>query len=275
MLIRFNPFVVFDGEETAGGAATPEAVEPAVTPPAATQPGPWASDLDTYFGDDSEAKAAADRYMREMIQPRMTQLETESAPARELYKDLIASPQETLAEVFSELYEDQPELVAKFASIWGDDEPEVEAAAATPPPAEDEPEWAKSARLREEAQRDADAVKAGEEAYHEVLAELREAHEELTDDDMELIHPFMASAPDPESAYAGYKAWEAKFAAKNGGVTPAEAAAEAVTAPPVLGSEAAVAATPPVARAYKDFDDAWDAWRAEEAVAAPPVVGSA
>ena len=255
-------------------AAVPAAVvEPAaVTPPAEPQPGPWAADLATYFGENAEAIAAADRYMRERIQPRMTQLETESAPARELYRDLIAKPQETLAEVFGELFDDQPELIEKFGAIWGEPEDVPVEPAAVTPPADDEPEWMRSAREREEAQREADAIKAGEEAYAEVLAELRAAHTDLTDADMDLIHPFMASADDPETAYAGYQKFKTEFAAAHG-ITPAEVT-EAVTPPPVLGSEAAVAAAPPIAKEYKSFDDAWDAWRAEEAVSPPPVVGS-
>jgi hypothetical protein len=90
---------------------------------------------------------------------------------------------------------------------------------------------------------------------------------------MELIHPFMASAPDPETAYAGYQTFKAQFAATHG-ATPADPV-DAPAPPAVLGSEGTVAATPPVAKDYKNIDEAMDDWFAERRAAAPPVVGSA
>lgn len=250
--------------------APPPVVE---TPPAApeTTPepanlGPWAGDLAEYFGENAEAIAAADRYMREKVQPARTQFETETAPARELYKDLIENPETTLAEVVEELW--GTEKAQQFATLFGEPEP-----ASTPAVPDEVPEWAKPLVEREQAARDAELAAQGQAEYERVLAELQAAHTDLTDADMELIHPFMASASgDPEAAYAGYQAFKAAFVAEHGATPAVE---PTPTPPPVLGAEGTAPSTPPVQKEYKTFDEAWDAWRAEEAAAPPPVVGSA
>lgn len=242
-------------EETSAAAAP----EPAA--PAAPQPGPWSSDLEQYFQDEA-ARTAADRYMREKVQPRMTQLETETAPARELYNDLLQDPAQTLADLVTEVFGE--DVGQKFTGLFGE---ETSAAPETPAePAAEIPDWAKP--IVEERER----AKA-EAEYNAALEQFKAAHQDLTDDDMELIHPFItATAGDLDAAYQGYSAWKERFTAAHG-VTPQVDPTPARTAPPVLGNQAAPAAAPPVEKNYKSIDEAMDDWFAEQK-SAPPVVGS-
>lgn len=247
--------------------------ETVVDPP--VNPGPWASDLATYLGDNAEAIAAADRYMREKVQPRITELEEGSAAARELYKDLIANPESTLAEVVTELYgEERPDVVEGFTKLF---EPAPEPTPRlTPPEPTAAPVAPEDAEMREwyQAKRDEEAREAQAAAYAELLQDMRTAHPDLDDTDMDLIHPFIASAQgDTEQAYAGYQAFQDQFKTKLGVTEPTPEPTP--TAPAVLGTTAAAAAAPPVVEQYKTYDEAWDAWQAEKATTAPPVVGSA
>ncbi len=253
------------------GAVTPP--EPVVEPPAAAvQPGPWAADLTEYFGDDAEAIAKADKYMREKVQPRITHLETESAPARELYKDLLANPEETLSAVFEELYGE--EKGAEFAALLTPAQAaEVVETVAAGAAEGDVPEWAKPLVEDHQARRDADLRKQGEDAYAATLAEMRTAHTDLTDADMELIHPFMhAAGGDPAVAYEGYKTFKTQFAAA-AGVAPAPAAPVAEP-PPVLGGPGAPAAAPPTSKTYRwdELGDAIDDFQSEMRAQSPPPV---
>ncbi len=252
------------------GAVTPPAVEPAAP---AVQPGPWAADLTEYFGDDAEAIAKADRYMREKVQPRITHLETDSAPARELYKDLLANPEETLSAVFEEIY--GQDKAAEFAALLTPAEAAavVEAAATGAADADEIPTWAKPLVERDQAARDAELREQGEQEYAATLTSMRAAHTDLTDADMELIHPFMAAAGgDTDVAYAGYQSFKAQFAAANGA---APVAADAVAdPPPVLGGPGAPAAAPPTAKTYRwdELGDAIDDFQAEQRAQTPPPV---
>lgn len=269
-------------------AAAAVAAAVAAVPPAVPA-SPWAADAAAYFGDNAEAIASFDRYMREKQQPYITELE--GHPGRELWKDLSNDAEGTLADVIGELYgEERPDIVEQFQALFAD--PAAAAAAvvepATTPAADEPPAWAQPLIERDQAQRDADARAAADNDYKQALTEMRAAHPELTDVDMGdgtaekpgLIHPFMAAASgDTEVAYAGYQAYLAQVKAMLG-VAPTEdekaaAAAAVAAAPPVLGGDGATAAAPPVTKEYKTFDDAWDDWQAERAQVAPPVVGSA
>src|SRR5690606_30809787 len=122
--------------------------------------------------------------------------------------------------------------------------------------------------------RDAEARKAGEQAYQEDLDALQAAHPDLTDEDMELIHPFIAAADsDTEAAYAGYQQFVQQFKARHG-ITPAEAEEETPAPPPVLGGQAAAPPTPPGEKKYTSIDEAMDDFFAEKRATPPPVVGS-
>jgi hypothetical protein len=261
----------YDGaEETAPDTPTPPATEAAVeTQP--VQPGPWAADLAEYFGDNQEAIAAADRYMREKVQPRITHLETESAPARELWKDLNNDADTTLATVVEELYGE--ETAEKFKAIFAASDGSEQAAAAAVEAAQTDevPEWAKPLLEKHETDRDAELREKQAAEYQEVLAEMRTAHPDLTDEDMDLIHPFMSAAEgDIERAYAGYKTYTDAFKARHG-VTPAEAE-ETKSPPPVLNGEGSPAAEPPVEKQYKNIDEALDDFFNERRTQTPPPV---
>lgn len=256
-----------------GAVETPPAAPVADTPP---NPGPWVADLAEFFTDDT-ARQAADRWMRERIQPRMTQLETETAPARELWSDITSDPLNTIRDLVEELYDE--DTAEKFMGLFGDPEEETPPAPPAEPAEGDIPEWAKPLIERERAQAQAAEREQQEQAYSTALGSLREAHPDLTDDDVGdgtpekpgLIHPFVhAQDGDMEAAYAAYKVWKDRFAELHG-VAPAST--ERPTAPPVLGGEAAVASTPPVVKRGQSMADAIDEFMAEQR-SAPPVVGS-
>jgi hypothetical protein len=104
VLRRFTfPLVTFDPNDVPSGEPVAEVTPPVVPEP---QAGPWASDLEAYIQDPA-ARAQADKFLREKIQPRTTKLEQESSqykPARELYDDLVNDPDNTLLAVATQLY---------------------------------------------------------------------------------------------------------------------------------------------------------------------------
>jgi hypothetical protein len=262
----------------ASPAAEAAVAETVAAAPPVVQPGPWAADLEAVFEVLPEehraaAIAASDTYMREKVQPRITHLETETAPARELYKDLLADADTTLATVIDEVYGE--ETAAAFKALLDGGATPAEATAVVEAVAEGEevPAWAKPLVEKHQAQTDAELREQQDAEYKEVLAELQTAHPDITDEDLTLIHPFMSAAGgDIERAYAGYTAYTEAFKARHG-ITPAEAAeAETAEPPPVLGSEGAAAAPPPIEKVYKTFDEAWDDFAAERRAQAPPPV---
>jgi hypothetical protein len=238
------------------------ASQPAPTAPAPPAPAdaPWSADLREYLGDNDEALAAADRYMREKVQPRMTQLEQTDAPAQRLYKDLTdpAKVDLTVAAVVQQVYGE--EVAEKFVALFGDGEeltPEATAAAVqtaqeTPPEVDPEEqarqEWIDAQRAQE--QRDAD-----DREYNEQLdAIIAEPEFKLQERDRDLLTPFMASSDTVGEAVAKYHAYVASFQQAHG-ITPAEANEGQPPAPPTLGSAGAPAATPPVAPKYEKWED--------------------
>lgn len=272
MLLK--PYIVFEAPEaTPAAEAAPVVAEAAAeavaeaTPAEApvVNPGPWAADLNEYFGENAEAIAAADRYMREKVQPRMTELETGFKPARELYDDFTAQPQETLLDIIEELYgEERAQAFEKLLS----------AEAAETPPAED----AETTPLPPEVQAlvDQDRERKQAEQYQQFTDAIKTEYG-LDDDDIALIHPHIVSASgDAEKAVASYRAYVAKFTAKHG-VTPAEAEA-AEAAPATLGADGTAVATPPgTAKVYKDYSqlgDAVDDFLAANSKGAPSTVGA-
>ncbi len=248
-----------------------EAPAPVVEAPASepANAGPWAADLSEYFGDNAEGIAAADRYLREKVQPRMTTLETEAKPALELLKDFQSQPQETFLDVFEEVYGE--ERASQFEVFLKNEAPAPEATKEDGPAL---PPEVQEMLAERQATKDA-------EAYQEFLEGLKTTDTALTDDDIRFIHPFVQSANgDAEAAVAGYreyeKAFEAKVLAKHN-VTPAGEPAPP-DAPATLGADGTATVTPPGAtKEYKTYDqlgDAFDDFIAEGRKAAPAPVGS-
>lgn len=257
-------------------AAPVDPPEPTTPPPAETQPGPWASDLAQYI-EDENARAAADRYLREKVQPRITQLEQAAAPAEasELWTDLNADPASTLNALIETVY--GSDFAQQYAALFdGGEEPETSpepAAAATTTDAalaalsdEDREALAWAREQRVESQN-----KALASEYDQFKQGLKESHG-LEDDDLELIDPFLyGSADNPDLAIERYQAWKQRFG------TPAETPA-VPTPPPVLGGPGAAASTPPPATEYTKFDQLGDALKAhldrqKATTTPPPVIG--
>ena len=247
-------------------AVVPEPA-PVVTPPAA----PWAADAAAYFGDNADAIAGFDRYMREKQQPYITQLEESTKDARELWTDLNNDPATTARDLIASVYANDPDIVAAYDAIFVA-EPATSAEPATPPPADEIPEWAKPLVESHQEKVDREAKEAAAAEYATAKTELQKAHADLTDDDLGLIDPFVYGAGgDMEQAYAAYKAWQVKAGVAQ---TPAP---EVPATPPVLGSDGP-SATPPLATQYTSYDQIGDAFKAyQQRVAAsatpPPVVG--
>lgn len=267
MLFRKHLFPTFhetpDGTQTAGAQPVADAAaappEP-TAPPAPPADAPWSADLRAYLGDNDEALAAADRYMREKVQPRITQLEQTDAPAQRLYKDLTdpAKVDLTVAAVVQQVYGE--EVAEKFVALFGDGEeltPEATAAAVqtaqettteVDPEEQARQEWIDEQRARE--QREAD-----DREYNEQLDAIIATPEfNLQPRDRDLLTPFMASSDTVGEAVSKYHAYVATFQQAHG-ITPAEANAGQPPAPPTLGSEGAPAATPPVAEKYERWED--------------------
>jgi hypothetical protein len=141
MLIRaIRPFVAFDDETTTTepAATTPPVHAPAPTPAPEPAAGPWAADLAVYFEDEA-ARATADRYLREKIQPRMTKFEQEQseyAPAREFFDDLRSDPAATALALIAEIYgEDVADKMEEMVAAGVDPAVAAEAATEGTPPA--------------------------------------------------------------------------------------------------------------------------------------------
>lgn len=257
---------------------TPPPVEPAVEAAPVVepvQPGPWSEDANSYFGEDEAAKAAFDRYMREVAQPRITQLEQGSAPARELWDDLNGDPATTLRDLVASVYGD--EFASQYEALFSEEEAAevveaVEAATST----DDVPEWAKPIVEKHLAEQQTQEAQNAADEYAAEKDALRARHADLTDDDMGLIDAFIyAAGGDMEQGYVGYQAFKGKFMAANG-VAPAAPADPAL--PPVLGTAAAPASTPPAApqfTKYDQLDDALESFMSEQRTTAtpPPIVG--
>jgi hypothetical protein len=84
--------------------------------------GPWAEDLNSRFEDEAQ-RQAVDAFLREKVQPYVTQLEQESRPALELYKDLRANPAATYVEITEDLFgEDEAKAISAYLESRYNDE---------------------------------------------------------------------------------------------------------------------------------------------------------
>lgn len=250
---------------------TTEVQEPAAQPAEATQgqgSGPWANDLASMF-DDEGIRTQVDSFLREKVQPYVTNLEQRSKPspevelATQLYTDLREDPSSTYLAITEELFGEDGALaiqraLAESFGVGVEDEP-----APTQPSGDLDPRVARAVEHIERQQ--------AREAYDNALAEIRVKDPELNE---ELFHPFVVAADgDVETAYQGYKQWHDQAKSQFGStgeeldVTPA--------APPVIGSDVQTPAAPPVQKTYSSFDDAMDDFLADmRGGSAPPVVGS-
>jgi hypothetical protein len=266
-MFRTFPFVAFRPDEPVSGdpaPVTPPAPAPAAPAVPEVQPGPWAADLAQYI-EDPAARAQADRYLREKVQPRMTQFEQDAARyegAHRLYDDLVDDADSTMVAIAEQVY--GPEVAQSIAQALAAEEaaaaPTAPATPAAPQLGEDERAalaWATEQRQQHE--------------WNTTVAPLKAADPEFDEQD---FAPFILTADgDVDAAYQGYKAWRERATAK---FRPAEPVTEETAPAPVLGTGAADASapTPAVAKRHTSIDSALDEWLSEQRTAAPPAVGT-
>jgi hypothetical protein len=250
---------------------TPEPVvqDPTPTPPAEPEiTGPWANDLAKHFEDPAQ-RAAVDAFLRETVQPYSTKLEQQLAglkPAQQLYEDFVANPNETFIAIAEELYQEDgaKAIQDQLTALFGEQEDTVVTDTPETPPALDPEdkaavEWAKQQAIQQQYNAEFERVK-GLDEYKDIPAE-----------DWELFHPFVASAEgDFDAAAAGFNQWRAQVESR---YKPADPDPEPDPEAPVT-LDSTTPPAPPVAKDYKNIDDAIEDWFAEERPQAPPVVGS-
>lgn len=241
--------------------------------------GPWADDLRGALGEEyAGAFDAVDGYLRSNWQPRVTELEQGTAEARELWNDVTTDFDSTLVNLFASAYgEEHPELVEKFTesynSLFSEGETEEDAPPAEggldldklPPEVRQTVEWA-------QAKRDAELRAEQASEYSQAKRELLEQHKDaLTEDDLDLLDPFVAGTGTLEDAVTQYQAFLEKFASRHG-FTRADGE-PAPEPPPVLGSEGGTAAVPPAEKKYTKYNEIGDAlgdYLARQRTATPP-----
>lgn len=225
--------------------------------------GPWASDLESRFSDPA-VREAVDGFLRETVQPYVTQLEqTRPAEAVQLWEQLNENPGETFLGITEELFGAEAAESVRDALLgqFGEgDEPAgddpaaagVDIAAGADQKLDPRVERAVSFVEQQENQRLWDSGIAGLRQKAAAEGEGVQVHEEL-------IAPFVAAAGDFDTAYAGYKKWYSQFRQQFGEApAPEPAPGEDSTPPPVLGSDTTATSTPPTEKKYSTFDDALD-----------------
>jgi hypothetical protein len=266
---KFMPFVCFDQDERPGGAPpAPEATAPPAAPvappaPPAVGDGPWSADLHALFPDET-IRGQVDQFLRSKVQPHVTQVEQQFAPAKELWNDLQQDPIDTYVAIAHELF--GPDVATAVAS-------QVQQQQAQPPaPAPD----ATAAQLTPEQQSAIEWAESqrAEQEWNSQFARVdglapRDAEGNSIIKSERAFAPFVVAAEgDFDQALEGYKQWYSE-------VTPAPPAeAPAVPPPAVLDGSAAPAAIPPTVPQRQTLDAALDDTLAEmRATRAPATVG--
>jgi hypothetical protein len=245
---------------------TTEVQEPAPIAPV-TQgqgSGPWANDLNSLFEDEG-VRGQVDTFLRDKVQPYVTQLEQRSKPSEEqelayqLYEDFQSDPSSTYLAITEELFGEDGAIAIQRAlaeSYAVDDETPI----ATPTQTSADPRVLEAVDYIERQR--------AQEAYDSDVGQLAETDPDL---DRDLLHPFVVAADgDIQAAYERYRHWYDGVKSK---FVPAEEPVEA-EAPAVIGSDVQTPAAPPTQKTYSSLDDALDDFFAEERGSAPPVVGA-
>lgn len=262
---------------------TTEVQEPAVP---ATEPtaqgqasGPWTKDLEGIFTDE-DVRSQVDTFLRDKVQPYVTQLEQRSKPsedveaATELYHDLREDPGSTYLAITEELF--GPDAAATIQqSLLGvnADNPQDDLEYVSGDFDDDQTLPPRVARAVEAIEQ-----REAAEQYDKQMSAVQTKDPEV---DADLFHPFVVSAQgDFDAAYQGYRQWldsaKSKLGVSGDQQVDAQAVADAVTqgAPPVLGSDSQAPTAPPTQKNYTSIDDALEDFFAEQRGTAPPVVGS-
>lgn len=236
---------------------------------------PWSADLATRFADEAQ-RAEVDAFLRETVQPYVTQREQSAKPALELYEDLQANPGATYLELTTDLFGDDAAkaITAYLEQEYGEGNepaPAVTAQASAAQP--EKPGEGTDPRITEmlndwEEQRN-------EKLYASELSRLQTANPAVPIKD-DLFRPFVvAEEGDMERAFLSYQSFITSARAE----LFKDAATEgAPTAPPALGSGNQSAGTPPpTEKHYESVGEAIEDWAAEMKAAgqniAPPAPG--
>jgi hypothetical protein len=223
--------------------------------------GPWADDIRTAFEDEG-LQAQVDGFLREKIQPYVTQLEQQRGPkeALELYNDLREQPGETWFSLTAELFGE--DAAAELASTLRAEEAEEEPVAQEPGNGLSPEDAQLLAELRNQKQVN---------AYQTAKAEFIAQHDDVKEN---LFDPFVAAAEgDFEQAYAAYTKYVEDFKAAFGVAPPN--ADPAAPAPPVMDQSTQAPPAPPVAKQYgRDLNSAIDDMFGDLTGGAPPAIGS-
>lgn len=243
---------------------------PEQTPEPASSDGPWAADLASKF-DDPAVRAQVDGFLRETIQPYVTQLEQQTQPNRDalrLWSDFGEDPNGTFTAVARELYgeEQASDILNVLTGTSDDTEDDVNETLddANDPiiTADELPDDVREAVEYIQQER-------REREFSSALNELKEDNPdvEIIDD---LFYPFITAADgDLDEAVASYKEWNAQAQERLGIQVPDPDEIEKDTPPPTVTPDR-TPSSPPVESEPASLDDAIEEWFAEKN--APPSV---
>lgn len=232
---------------------------------------PWAADLETLF-EDPAVRGQVDGFVREKIQPYVTQLEQATQVNRDaerLWNDFRETPVDTFGAVAVELFGDEKaeELRALLAGETPPEEPPVTPTPDTyeefsidedelPPHVREAVEYAANKKQQEE----------WDEAFADVQA--RNSDVEIVE---ELFYPFVTAADgDIDEAASSYKAWYEKGKTKFAGIEIDPDDIPDTNPPPVNNPKVDPAPSAPPEKQQQTLDEAMDEFFAEQN--APPTV---
>lgn len=256
---------------------TPDPVEPVVAdpapaavveppaPPAPAAPpagdAPWAKDLATLFPDET-VRTQVDTYLRANVQPHVTKLEQEYAPAKQLWQDLQGDDSvDVYVNAARQLYgDDVAELIeTQLANHFAEPAPPVAdpaaPASALTPEQQDAVNWAHEQKV--------------EALYASELERISAVDPTIVGREALFANLVVGTEGDFDEAQ---RRWQQQGLA-NLQPVPAPPAEPAVPAPPTLDGGGAPVL--PTQKRYTSFDDATDDMLADvrAAAQAPPAVG--
>lgn len=258
--------------------AAPPAPPAAPAPPQYQSAGPWAQDIQQRFQDPA-VQAQVDAYMREVVQPRQTQLEqqyAETEAARQLYTAYETDAEAANVAVNRQLYGD--DYANQMAASLGRTDLLTQQAAAVTQPASAPaaPTQQQAAPVPPEYQEmyqewsEAKQQRAYDDAKSTFLAATDpQGNKVYADIKPELFDPFVAGASTWEEAVGAYRAYAANFAQNGNSNEPPP------QPPPALGSTAVGApGSTPSYPAGESLSDAIDGIFSENKPLPPPTLGT-
>jgi hypothetical protein len=259
-------------EDNDDAAVEPSTDEPAApdTPPTkepASPKTPWSDDIARTF-TDPELQQQVDGFLRETVQPYVTQLEQKSQPSRDaerLWNDFSQDPNNTFHAVAVELY-GQEAADKLTAAISGEEDPEVTSDTPADDFKVDEDELPDNVREAVEFVQSERQQREWDAAFKDIAFD--DEGNQIIDE--ELFYPFVTAADgDIDQAKDAYLAWQDSAKEKFGINVPNPDDVD--TPPKTLDPNGGGATTaPPQQKEYKDIDEAIDDFFAEQS--APPTV---